>query len=43
MPAKNFIDWNIPDPRNMNKEEFRKVRDLIEEKVKELISSLPVE
>jgi protein-tyrosine-phosphatase len=40
MPAKNFIDWNIPDPRNMNKEEFRKVRDLIEEKVKELISSL---
>jgi hypothetical protein len=27
----------------MNKEEFRKVRDLIEEKVKELISSLPVE
>ncbi len=37
MPAKNFIDWQIPDPRNMEPEEFRKVRDLIELKVKELL------
>ena len=40
MPAKQFIDWQIPDPRNMNEEEFRKVRDLIEHKVKDLLSQL---
>jgi protein-tyrosine-phosphatase len=40
MPAKKFIDWQIPDPREMNEEEFRKVRDLIEQKVKDLIASL---
>ena len=40
IPAKLRVDWNIPDPRNMNMEEFRKVRDLIEEKVKNLISEI---
>jgi len=37
MPAKHFVDWPIPDPRDMDTEEFRKVRNLIETKVKELI------
>jgi len=37
VPAKHFVDWQIPDPRNMDTEEFRKVRNLIETKVKELI------
>ena|SRR5688572_28335932 len=40
MPAKKFIDWDIPDPKNMNKEDFNKVRALIESKVKSLIASL---
>jgi arsenate reductase (thioredoxin) len=40
MPAKQFIDWQIPDPRDMNEEEFRKVKDLIGEKVKELVGRL---
>jgi arsenate reductase (thioredoxin) len=40
MPAKKFIDWQIPDPRDMNEEEFRKVRDLIEVKVVELLAGL---
>jgi protein-tyrosine-phosphatase len=40
MPAKQFIDWQIPDPRDMNEEEFRKVRDLVGEKVKELVNNL---
>jgi arsenate reductase len=40
MPAKQFIDWDIPDPREMNENDFNKVRDLIKEKVKELLSSL---
>ena len=30
-------DWDIPDPKNMPPEEFRKVRDLIETKVKAVI------
>lgn len=40
MPAKKFIDWDIPDPRDMNEEDFNKVRDLIKEKVTALIASL---
>ena len=40
MPAKKFVDWQIPDPREMNEIEFRKVRDLIEEKVKDLLPIL---
>ncbi len=39
MPAKKFIDWEIPDPRNMNEEDFRKIRDLIKEKVSGLLNS----
>ena len=39
MPAKKFIDWQIPDPREMNEENFRKVRDLISDKVEDLLSS----
>jgi protein-tyrosine-phosphatase len=30
-------DWQIPDPREMPPEQFRQVRDLIEQKVKELL------
>ena len=40
MPAKQFIDWQIPDPREMNEKDFRKVRDMIKEKVAALLSSL---
>ncbi len=40
MPAKQFIDWQIPDPKHMNAEDFRAVRDFIEQKVKELLQQL---
>jgi len=40
MPAKEFVDWEIPDPKNMNEKEFREVRDMIGEKVKALILRL---
>ncbi len=40
IPATFTEDWAIPDPRDMNEEEFRKVRDLIEEKVLRLLHSL---
>ncbi len=36
-------EWNIPDPRDLPPEEFRKVRDLIESKVKALLVSLSKE
>ena len=40
MPAKKFIDWEIPDPKNMGPAEFNNVRDLIGDKVKSLLSSV---
>lgn len=40
MPAKQHVDWQIPDPRNMEPEEFNTVRDMIRDKVNELIASL---
>lgn len=40
MPAKSFVDWQIPDPKHMNEEEFRGVRDFIEGKIKELLAEL---
>jgi protein-tyrosine-phosphatase len=33
-------DWQIPDPRDMTPEQFRGVRDLIEQKVVTLLASL---
>ncbi len=35
--ATHRLDWNIPDPRDMNETDFNKVRDLIGEKVKEVV------
>ena len=38
--ANQRVDWKIPDPRDMTPEEFRGVRDLIEQKVKDLVADL---
>ena len=38
--AEQRVDWKIPDPRDMSPEEFRSVRDLIEQKVKDLLATL---
>lgn len=43
MPAKKFIDWQIPDPKNMEPKEFNEVRDFIGEKIKLLLKELGVE
>lgn len=40
MPAKQFIDWQIPDPKNMQPKEFNEIRDLLEKKVKQLLKVL---
>ena len=37
--AAERVDWKIPDPRDMTPDEFRGVRDLIEQKVKELLAT----
>ena len=38
--AKHRIDWNIPDPRDMDETEFRAVRDMIGNKVKDVIADM---
>jgi arsenate reductase (thioredoxin) len=38
--ARERLDWQIPDPREMPPEQFREVRALIEAKVKDLLQSL---
>jgi protein-tyrosine-phosphatase len=35
--AKRRDDWQIPDPKNMAPDDFRRVREEIEEKVRDLI------
>ena len=40
MPAKQHIDWQIPDPRHMEGEEFNKIRDYVAEQVKGLLETL---
>jgi arsenate reductase (thioredoxin) len=40
MPAKKFINWEIPDPRNMDSSSFKKVRDDIGNKVWQLLEDL---
>jgi arsenate reductase len=38
--AGRHEEWAIPDPKNLPPEEYRKVRDQIETRVKELLASL---
>lgn len=40
MPAKKFIDWQIPDPKQMEPAAFNEVRDFIGEKVKALLNTI---
>ena len=40
MPAKQFIDWQIPDPKYLEPAEFNEVRDFIRGKVSELLLSI---
>ncbi|ULQ55692.1 arsenate reductase ArsC [Flavihumibacter rivuli] len=40
MPAKRFVDWQIPDPKHMDPVAFNEVRDFISEKVKALLQEI---
>ena len=43
VPAKRRLDWQIPDPREMEPDAFRAVRDQIEAQVRALLASLGAE
>jgi protein-tyrosine-phosphatase len=40
MPAKKFVDWQVPDPKHMERDAFNEVRNGIEEKVKDLLQTV---
>jgi arsenate reductase len=40
VPARQRIEWDLPDPQGKPIEVFREIRDLIERKVKEFIENL---
>jgi len=40
LKAERRLDWQIPDPKHMERAEFEKVRDLIGTKVKDLLAEL---
>ena len=40
MPAKRFVDWQIPDPKHLAGEGFNAIRDDIKLLVKNLLSEL---
>jgi len=39
LPARNRLDWDLPDPKHLDDDGFRAVRDRIEVLVKDLIDS----
>jgi hypothetical protein len=39
LPAKNRLDWDLPDPKAFPDDEFRAVRDRIERLVGDLIGA----
>jgi protein-tyrosine-phosphatase len=41
--ARRREEWQIPDPKELPDDEFRRVRDLIERKVQELLAKLTSE
>ena len=41
--AKQREDWQIPDPKNMSPEDFRHVRDEIEQRVKAVLTQSPTD
>ena len=40
IPGKRYIDWELPDPKDMPIENVREVRDAIDGRVRELVKTL---
>lgn len=41
LPARERLDWNLPDPKGRPMEEFQRVRDDIRRRVEELMKAPP--
>lgn len=41
--ARHREDWGIPDPKHLDPDKFREVRALIEGKIKDLLTRLPMQ
>ena len=39
LPARNRLDWDLPDPKSLDDDGFRAVRDRIERMVRDLIAA----
>ncbi len=40
VPSKEHLEWDIPDPRNFEGDDFLKIRDAVEERVIDLVNKL---
>lgn len=40
IPGRRYIDWDLPDPKDMPIEKVREIRDDIDRRVRELITAL---
>jgi arsenate reductase (thioredoxin) len=40
IPGKTYLDWGLPDPKDLASEQVRGIRDDIENRVKELVAKL---
>jgi arsenate reductase len=40
IPGRRYIDWDLPDPKEMPVEDVRKLRDQIDERVRALAAEL---
>ena len=41
LAARKRLDWDLPDPKGLSMDEFRRLRDQIEARVRELIAVAP--
>ena len=41
VPAERHLDWEIPDPKHMDADGFRRVRDMIADQISELLAVPP--
>jgi arsenate reductase len=40
IPGRRYIDWDLPDPKDMPTEKVREIRDDIDRRVRELVTAL---
>ena len=40
LPGKRYIDWDLPDPKDLPLEKVRAIRDDIDRRVRDLVQSL---